>query len=357
MMTQNEDTALSPWQPLNGQRVRRISRWHRRAHEVSDGKMVNVCTVNVGTLRGRSRELVEMLSRRKVSICCIQEVRYRNQGATTIGTGDEKYKLWYSGNDTASNGVGILVSQDIVENVVEIERYGDRIMKAKLVLGNTIYHVLSVYAPQVGRTDAEKEDFWEKLEDLICVIPERDNIIVAGDLNGHIGQSRSGYEDVMGAYGFGDINVEGRTILNFCKNQNLRIANTFFQKPREKLITFKSGETETQIDFVLYRPRRGFQARDCAAFPGEACLTQHRPIRAKFFIADYVARKWKGVKKPKVWKLKNDETRAEFEAKFTEKLQQQEVGWGAVQESIYEACREVCGMTTGRRGAEEREIW
>ena len=31
--------------------------------------------------------------------------------------------------------------------------------------------------------------------------------------------------------------------------------------------------------------------------------------------------------------------------------------WGAVQESIHEACREVCGMTTGRRRTEERETW
>ena len=176
-------------------------------------------------------------------------------------------------------------------------------------------------------------------------------------MNGHVGQSRVGYEDVMGIYGFGNVNAEGRTILNFCKNQNLRITNTYFQKPPEKLITFKSGETETQIDFVLYRPRRGLQACDCAVIPGESCLTQHRLVRAKFYVSDFTPRKWKGVKKPKAWKLKNEETRIEFETKFKEKLQERDIGWTAVQESIDLACREICGVTTGRRGAEERETW
>ena len=58
-----------------------------------------------------------------------------------------------------------------------------------------------------------------------------------------------------------------------------------------------------------------------------------------------------------MWKLKDEETRAGFEAKFMVKLQLWEIGWGAIQESISEACREVCGMTTGRRGPEERETW
>jgi exonuclease III len=36
-----------------------------------------MCTVNVGTLVGRSREVVEMLPRRSVDVCCVQEVQYK----------------------------------------------------------------------------------------------------------------------------------------------------------------------------------------------------------------------------------------------------------------------------------------
>ena len=33
-------------------------------------------TWNVGTLRGRTGEIVETLNRRKIDICCVQEVRW-----------------------------------------------------------------------------------------------------------------------------------------------------------------------------------------------------------------------------------------------------------------------------------------
>jgi len=59
--------ALSPEQPLNGQRVLGISRWSAGADRRREKEeRVSVCTVNVGTLIGKRREVVEMLARRKV---------------------------------------------------------------------------------------------------------------------------------------------------------------------------------------------------------------------------------------------------------------------------------------------------
>ena len=93
-MDNNNEMALSPWQLLNGQRVRRIPRWNSRTPESGGGGVLRVCTVNVGTMRGRSREVVDMLVRRQVDVCCVQEVRYKGGGATTIGSGEEKYEFF-----------------------------------------------------------------------------------------------------------------------------------------------------------------------------------------------------------------------------------------------------------------------
>ena len=41
-----------------------------------------VCSVNVGTLRGSSGEVVEMLERRSVNIYCLQEARFRGKSVT-----------------------------------------------------------------------------------------------------------------------------------------------------------------------------------------------------------------------------------------------------------------------------------
>jgi exonuclease III len=180
MSRNNDEMALSPWQPLNGQRVRRISRRNAGAHDSREGGAVKVCTVNVGTLVVRSREVVEMLARRRVDICCIQEVRYRNQGSTTFGSNEQKYKFWYSGNKDGTNGVGILMKQELAEKVIEVERYSDRMMKVKMVIGRVVYEIFSVYAPQTGRPAQEKMEFWENLEDEVARVPESEGVIVGG---------------------------------------------------------------------------------------------------------------------------------------------------------------------------------
>ena len=71
MPAQNQSMALGPWQSLNGQRVLRIPRLDRRTHDRGVGEMLKVCTVNVGTMKGRSQEVVLKLARRKTDICCV----------------------------------------------------------------------------------------------------------------------------------------------------------------------------------------------------------------------------------------------------------------------------------------------
>ena len=52
---------------------------------------MRLAVVNVGMLVGRSREVVEMLGRRNVEVCCLQEVRYTGQGTRMFGS---EYKFW-----------------------------------------------------------------------------------------------------------------------------------------------------------------------------------------------------------------------------------------------------------------------
>ena len=54
-------------------------------------------------------------------------------------------------------------------------------MKVKMVIGKTVYNIFSVYAPQVGRSEDEKTEFWEGLEDKVVGVPRSEGLIVAGD--------------------------------------------------------------------------------------------------------------------------------------------------------------------------------
>ena len=130
-----------------------------------------------------------MIERRKVDICCIQEVRFRGGGCRYI----ENHKLWWSRGEVSLNGVGVVVGENLIDKVIEVERHGDRIIKLKLLLEGIIYNFISAYAPQVGRSRKEKERFWIYLSEVMEKIADAEEIIIGGDLNGHVGDKKGGF--------------------------------------------------------------------------------------------------------------------------------------------------------------------
>ena len=84
--------------------------------------------VGMNTLRGRVCKVVETLSRRKVDVCCIQETRYCGGSCRTIKGKDTRYKLYWSGNDKGTAGVGVFVEEEWIEKVLEVQRVSDRII-------------------------------------------------------------------------------------------------------------------------------------------------------------------------------------------------------------------------------------
>ena len=117
-------------------------------------------TVNVGSLVGRSAEVVEMLTRRRVDIAGVQEVRYRNSGTRMINGKSCKYKLFWQGIVTGDGGVGLLVSEEFCKHVVDVRRVSDRIIVVDIVIEAEIISIVSVYAPQSGRSAKKKEKFY-----------------------------------------------------------------------------------------------------------------------------------------------------------------------------------------------------
>merc|ERR1711913_244479 len=114
-------------------------------------------------------------------------------------------------------------------------------MILKLEIGGRILHVISAYAPQAGRDVTDKDKFWNKLHEEVRKIPKEDFIWFGSDLNGHIGEETAGYVGVHGGVGYGDMNEEGRRILDFSDTHGLTIGNTWFTKK------------QSIIDYVIVR--------------------------------------------------------------------------------------------------------
>ena len=56
-----------------------------------------------------------------------------------------------------------MVKHDLVESVMEVRRVSPRIISINIVVNEKVVNVISVYAPQSGRSEEEKEKFCEDL--------------------------------------------------------------------------------------------------------------------------------------------------------------------------------------------------
>ena len=198
--------------------------------EIPQKSLFRVATLNVGTMRGRSSEVVETISRRGIDLCCIQEVRWRGASARFITGKDSRYKFFWVGNSVGTGGVGVLLAEKWVEKVFDVNRVSDRILLFKLLLGEKIVTVLSVYAPQSGLDQSTKDAFYDDLQSVLTKVKDHEFLIPCGDWNGHIGHLAEGFEGVHGGYGFGERNIEGERLLEFASSFDLAVTNSFFRK-------------------------------------------------------------------------------------------------------------------------------
>ena len=88
-------------------------------------------------------------SRREVDLCCLQETRWKMEGVMQIVGKDSRYKLFWSGNDHATGGVGVLLAEEWWEKVFEVARVSDRIILILMTIGKTVF--VFALAQKLGR--------------------------------------------------------------------------------------------------------------------------------------------------------------------------------------------------------------
>ena len=71
----------------------------------------------------------------------------------------------------------------IHNSVVSVERHSKRVLNLRMVLDNGLLNVFTVYAPHSGKSEEEKENFWNEVFHLVCCIPQNEMVVLAGDSN------------------------------------------------------------------------------------------------------------------------------------------------------------------------------
>ena len=93
-----------------------------------------------------------MLCRRRVDVCGLQEVRFKNEGVRFKNEGVKflqggqkmRYKVFWKGGKEGQNGVRIMVWEEWVGSVVRVMRASERLMAIELALEGELVTFVNV---------------------------------------------------------------------------------------------------------------------------------------------------------------------------------------------------------------------
>ena len=124
--------------------------------------------------------------------------------------------------------------------------------------------VIQVYAPTSTAEEAEVERFYEDLQDLFELTPKKDVLFILGDWNVKVGSQET--PEVTGKFGLGLQNETGQSLIEFCQENALVIANTLSNNTREDSTHGHHQMVNTDIRLNIF-----FAAKD-----GEALYNQQK---------------------------------------------------------------------------------
>ena len=235
-------------------------------------------------------------------------------------------------------------------------------MLIKLLVGEVVLTVLSVYAPQTGLEESTKDAFYDSLQTVISELPDKEIVIPCGDWNGHVGREAAGYEGVHGGSGYGERNADGDRVLEFAVANDFVIGNTFFVKRDSHLITYQSSNAKTQIDFILLRKRNLKMAKDIKVIPSEECVPQHKLLICELRLKTPKPHPKPFFPKLRYWRLKEPTVQEEYERVFKSKVNafnnveaSTEEIWNQLKTALLDTTNETCGKTKKRH--HKRETW
>ena len=182
-------------------------------------------------------------------------------------------------------GVGVMLAEKWIEYVLSVKRLNHRCMQIRFLVGAVIVNVISCYAPQASFSAEEKDEFYEQMISLVSSVLDEEMLLIGGDLNGHVGESTAGFEDLHGGHG-------GHGY---------------------QLITYSSGGNSTQIDYILVRISRLKNVKNINAIGSEECVTQHRLLVCDLVLTTEPAKSKFIPPRRKTWMLNDDNTRQVFE--------------------------------------------
>ena len=106
--------------------------------------------------------------------------------------------------------------------------------------------VIQIYAPTSNAEEAEVEQFYEDLQDLLELTPKKDVLFIIGDWNAKVGSQET--PGVTGKFGLGVQNEAGQRLTELCQESAVVTANTLVQQHKRRLYAWTSPDGQQLIE-------------------------------------------------------------------------------------------------------------
>jgi len=182
-------------------------------------------------------------------------------------------------NQWASSGVAIAVTKDRKHKIKDYTWIWDRIIETRIKVLNRNFTIVGVYAPVEGKEQGT-EEFYRELQQSMDKIPKNENITLAGDLNGRIGNRP--IPECIGTYGEQVTNHNGAALREFCAFSKLKITNPFYRHKDIHKFTWEARGTKSIIDYIIINDRLKSNIDDTRVFRGSEIDSDHKLVESKF---------------------------------------------------------------------------
>ena len=187
--------------------------------------------------QGKLEVVKQEMARVNIDILGISELKWTGMGEFNS---DDHY-IYYCGQESLRrNGVAIMVNKRVWNAVLGYNLKNDRTISVHFQGKASSITVIQVYAPATNAEEAEVEQFYEDLQDLLELTPQKDVLFIIGDWNAKVRSQET--PGVTGKFGLGMRNEAGQRLIEFGQANALVIANTLFQQHKRRLYTWTSPD-------------------------------------------------------------------------------------------------------------------
>jgi len=157
--------------------------------------------------QGKLEVVKQEMIRVNIDMLGISELRWTGLGEFNS---DDNY-IYYCGQESLRrNGVAIVVNRRVQNAVHGYNLKNDRMISVCFQGKPFIITVIQVYALTTNAEEAEVEQFYEDLQDLLELTPPKYVLFIIGDWNAKVGSQET--PGVTGKFGFGVWNEAGQRL-------------------------------------------------------------------------------------------------------------------------------------------------